>query len=422
LRLLAEQGEPDAQHIIGLRYKFGHKCVPQNDIEAVKWLRLAADQGYAKAQVSLGSMYEQGRGVPKSDAEALKWYRLAADQGNAHAQKLLGRRFWPDMEDGGTEHDTPYSYDESVEEAERYAPPAATPRARIGGGPQKYSESDIAAMAGVARPSIWPVLIAPLVASVYYLALKSGVGKSLAIVGTLDASFEFDSEVEWGVHWFYRLAAEVGSVALGTFIAAGLARGRERIAGITGGLTIAIGFATFWLGFFAFAKLHDLSIDPRDYSVPEPLYQHAIDGLMIILAPFIGAQVSKIAQHINSRKLAGLVGINRLHFLWLWFAAHFYGAGLAVPIGRYLTRSEGFGVIDLLTGALVGLPAAAIPLIAFLVPGYYGLALLSGQKRTDLRAATRNLLGVLVLFGGLLVGGAFLIGSMLIPKLFSSLA
>jgi hypothetical protein len=268
-------------------------------------------------------------------------------------------------------------------------------------------------------------LIAPLVAGVYYFALKSGVEKSLAIVGTLDASFEFDSNVDWGVHWFYRLAAEVGSVALGTFIAAGLARGRERIAGITGGLTIAIGFATFWLGFFAIGKWHDLDMtvpDPRDYLVPEPLYQHAIDGLMIILAPFIGAQVSKIAQDINSRKLAGLVGINRLHFLWLWFAAHFYGAGLAVPIGRYLTRSEGFGVIDLLTGALVGLPAVAIPLIAFLVPGYYGLALLSGQKRTDLRAATRNLLGVLVLFGGLLVGGAFLIGSMLIPKLFSSLA
>jgi hypothetical protein len=263
------------------------------------------------------------------------------------------------------------------------------------------------------RPSIWPVLVTPLVAGVYYLALKFGFEKSLAIVGTLDTSFEFDPQVTWGVHWFYRLVAEVGSVALGAFIAAELARGRERIAGITAGLTIAIGFATFWLGFFVFGKLHDLEMivpDPRDYLVPEPWYQHATDGLMIILSPLIGAYVSIIAQQINSRTLAGFGGMNRLHFLWLWFAAYFYGSGLAVPIGRVLTRSGGLGVSDLLTGALFGLPAAAIPCAAFLGPGYYGLALLSGHKGTKLSPATRNLLGVLVIFVGILVGGTFLIG------------
>ena len=36
-------------------------------------------------------MYENGRGVPQDDAEALKWYRKAAEQGNANAQKHLAQ-------------------------------------------------------------------------------------------------------------------------------------------------------------------------------------------------------------------------------------------------------------------------------------------------------------------------------------------
>jgi hypothetical protein len=63
--------------------------VPQNYAEALKWFRLAATQGHAKAQSNLGVMYDEGQGVPEDDAGALKWYRLAAAQGNASAQFLL---------------------------------------------------------------------------------------------------------------------------------------------------------------------------------------------------------------------------------------------------------------------------------------------------------------------------------------------
>ncbi len=35
-------------------------------------------------------MYDNGRGVPQDYQEALKWYRLAAEQGNAIAQYNLG--------------------------------------------------------------------------------------------------------------------------------------------------------------------------------------------------------------------------------------------------------------------------------------------------------------------------------------------
>ena len=64
--------------------------VPQNDAEAMKWLRKAADQGNAPSQFSLGLFYRQGTGVPQDDAEAVKWYRKAADQGYVDAQFNLG--------------------------------------------------------------------------------------------------------------------------------------------------------------------------------------------------------------------------------------------------------------------------------------------------------------------------------------------
>ena len=69
------------------------KGVPQDYAEAVKWYHLAAEQGYAPAQDSLGDMYFEGFGVPQDDAEALKWYRLAAEQGMPQAQYQLGRMY-----------------------------------------------------------------------------------------------------------------------------------------------------------------------------------------------------------------------------------------------------------------------------------------------------------------------------------------
>ena len=45
----------------------------------------AAKQGAAYAQYNLGIMYAKGDGVPENDAEAVKWYRKAADQGHAKA-------------------------------------------------------------------------------------------------------------------------------------------------------------------------------------------------------------------------------------------------------------------------------------------------------------------------------------------------
>ena len=81
--------DPEAQFQEGWRYDNG-EGVPQDDREAVKWYRLAAEQGLARAQLKLGSMYQKGEGAPKDHKEATKWYRLAAEQGLALPQPYLG--------------------------------------------------------------------------------------------------------------------------------------------------------------------------------------------------------------------------------------------------------------------------------------------------------------------------------------------
>ena len=62
--------------------------VPEDDVEAVRWYRLAAEQGYANAQFLLGVMYSNGLGVPEDDVLAYMWYNLAAAQGDENAPGL----------------------------------------------------------------------------------------------------------------------------------------------------------------------------------------------------------------------------------------------------------------------------------------------------------------------------------------------
>jgi len=56
-------------------------------VEAVRWYRLAADQGNATAQFNLGVMSAKGEGAPKNFVEAYKWLTIAAARGYSDAAK-----------------------------------------------------------------------------------------------------------------------------------------------------------------------------------------------------------------------------------------------------------------------------------------------------------------------------------------------
>ena len=89
----AEQGFARAQYDLGLMYQFG-RGVERSNEKAVEWYLKAAEQGYADAQGLLGVMYENGIGVEQSYEKAAGWYLKAAEQGYADAQYHLGYMYY----------------------------------------------------------------------------------------------------------------------------------------------------------------------------------------------------------------------------------------------------------------------------------------------------------------------------------------
>src|SRR5688500_16690932 len=59
-------------------------------VAALRLLRPLAEGGDPKAQVKLGNLYANGRGVPESRVQAFRWMMMAANQGDAGAQYTLG--------------------------------------------------------------------------------------------------------------------------------------------------------------------------------------------------------------------------------------------------------------------------------------------------------------------------------------------
>jgi hypothetical protein len=122
----------------------------------------------------------------------------AAAQANRAARKTYANvpspspefdRIEPDLEDRSGETDAPYSYDEAVEEAERYAPPPPAPRARIGGDREREPKR---ARAGAVFPfksaiAIGVVLILVGAAILWGKSLVSGVAGLFRSQQTVEA-------------------------------------------------------------------------------------------------------------------------------------------------------------------------------------------------------------------------------------------
>lgn len=90
--MAAKQGYADAQNSLGSMYLKG-EGVSRDDGLALHWFRLAAEQGHAVGQYNLGGMYDEGYGVATDDTEAVRWYLLAGEQGQDMAQNNLGSMY-----------------------------------------------------------------------------------------------------------------------------------------------------------------------------------------------------------------------------------------------------------------------------------------------------------------------------------------
>jgi TPR repeat protein len=92
-RMAAEKGHASAQAILGVACQLGLGRAVRDTAEAAKWYRKAAEQNVATAQLQLGEMLAKGEGVARDEVEAVRWYRKAAEQDIAKAQFWLGWKY-----------------------------------------------------------------------------------------------------------------------------------------------------------------------------------------------------------------------------------------------------------------------------------------------------------------------------------------
>lgn len=91
----ARQGNAEAQFQLANMYAYGlvdSGRGEDHDRQAALWYFEAARQGHAEAQYSLGILFLTGKGVVQNQAEADKWIRRAAEQGHSDAAAYLAGR------------------------------------------------------------------------------------------------------------------------------------------------------------------------------------------------------------------------------------------------------------------------------------------------------------------------------------------
>ena len=89
----AEEGKLWAIYHLGMSYRDGVEGFDKNLPKGVRYIRMAAEKGYALAQSELGVMYSKGVGVPRDMKKSFDLYMQAAVQGEAIAQLNVGNRY-----------------------------------------------------------------------------------------------------------------------------------------------------------------------------------------------------------------------------------------------------------------------------------------------------------------------------------------
>ena len=85
----ARRGSAKAQYVVATMYRFAQYGLDKDMAEAVKWYLKAADQGMPTAQLALGKLLMEGKGVVRDDAAALQWLSLAHVNGSKRAEDYV---------------------------------------------------------------------------------------------------------------------------------------------------------------------------------------------------------------------------------------------------------------------------------------------------------------------------------------------
>lgn len=89
VRRAAAAADAEGQAYVALNFLFSDGFPGYDEAEALRWFRIAANRGSARAAFGLGLMYKHGRGVPRDHALAARWFRQAATGRLAPAELML---------------------------------------------------------------------------------------------------------------------------------------------------------------------------------------------------------------------------------------------------------------------------------------------------------------------------------------------
>ncbi|MEH6524947.1 MAG: tetratricopeptide repeat protein [Sneathiella sp.] len=92
LRQAAEKDFAASQYTLGKIHQFGIG-IPENQDLAFQYIEMAAESGLANAQYNLGKMYRDGYGVNVDDTVSAKWFEAAANQGYGKAQNSISSKY-----------------------------------------------------------------------------------------------------------------------------------------------------------------------------------------------------------------------------------------------------------------------------------------------------------------------------------------
>lgn len=79
-RMSADAGSYDAQYDMALSNYHGDVGIAKNLAEAARWARLSAENGLARAQLLYSKLLWAGEGVAQNRIDAVRWMKKAADQ------------------------------------------------------------------------------------------------------------------------------------------------------------------------------------------------------------------------------------------------------------------------------------------------------------------------------------------------------
>jgi uncharacterized protein len=85
----ANAGDPLAQHELGLRYLLG-EGIPADTVQAINWIRKAAEKNLTAAKYNYAIMLINGIGVNWDPFSAFNYFRSAADDGMVQSQYVVG--------------------------------------------------------------------------------------------------------------------------------------------------------------------------------------------------------------------------------------------------------------------------------------------------------------------------------------------